>query len=741
MPSLWAYREKMAGTEIKSTDIIGNFLSKKNVELFAGDKKLYDDFEPMEFDMNIVTKIKIGSDMIGTDIKTKISHTELMEYGFHVTTDKDSKKYCIRFVSKGKPVLDLKKNNIKVILDIRNRKVWLEGSNAEYSKVSLVWGRGRKAKPNKIYTSISEDGEILEPDWIFLQSEVDKVIDGWCYGVTEYKEETTIEKDIAFMITKDGEIACFQNDIALPKILIIGDTGCLDENTIILTANNLKKIKDIKEGEYVYSMTDGMRVTKNRVVNKIHKGKQKVYRIHFYDKFVDATGDHHFIVLNKDDTIKEKTLDDIENGDLFPFSIGLTNIGFYPFKKVEYIGAKEVYDLQIEHNHNFMLANGLFVHNSGKTQTFVRIISQWFYKQGDCFFVIDPLSQFQKMYEGMDYKPFVNILKTVGESPKGLPINYFYLASKYVPQIKEKHCHIYPVDFFEFINKYGYFAYGVDKWKIGGTARYLREISGKLVKCKNREDVEEVVYKKFPKGKKGNQPYGGMITKLVDSFDDIFSYKFTSNFYSAKTKWKLKTPEIEIEEDPLLVSAFSGVVTLLDVNTAKNIPEGNKAGSRNILANILQKILHFKTVNEWARSKRVWICPDELDEIYKSVKNDNLTRITTDIFNQGRFQGIGFLATKQGFKGLPEDLIQNATAMIFGAIRSSDVNRKAIAKSFNLTPDQCNQLGELRKTKREIIAISKEPFAVYDTKGNKSYKTFVRGFYIPPNCKTLRRAG
>ena len=593
---------------MEAIDMNGSYLENNGVELYIGEykngayqyKRLYDSFNKQDINYKLTTKIDKGKELIASDIKIHISHTELMNYGFHITGgDKDTPRYTIKDSFQGKPLKELR--NIKILMDVRNKVVWLEGSNVNPKEVSLLSNRGRPKKEGmRLYSMFDDDGNILMPDYNLMKSESDRVIDKWNFGFSDVKNEFVIENDVAFLVTIDGEIACYNGSLSqMPKILIIGDSG------------------------------------------------------------------------------------------------------------------------------------------SGKSQTMCRLIVQFYYKIPDInYILVDPLNQFHKMYEGMEYKPFVRILNLVGEEPIGIPLNYFYLASKDLPKVTESHCFTYAVDFFEFINKYGYFTYGVEEWDLGGTTRYIKDIAVDLVKCKTKKEVEDVVHTKFPP-KEGKQ-YQDMVRKWTDSIDGVFTYKFTSNFYKA-VKWKVVKPGFEYEGDPLIASMFSGIFTVLGVNYAKHIPSSNSACSRNILANVFEKIINFKRVNDYAMKQKVFLIIDELNNIFTGRKNDNLNRVTIEAFTQGRFQQIGFIGTKQGFDDLPEQLIQNSTSMIVGKVGSATY-RRLIGKKFNLTNEQIQQLEKLKPSKREVIAINEDPFVIYDNLGRKTFKNFVRGYYIPANCNTLKSA-
>lgn len=601
----------MRQSGMKANDFIGSYLEGINCQIYKGNVRLFANYEHTPINHNLITVIQKGEDLIQTDAKVQLTHTELIEYGYHIIKGTD-KRYKIAKVNKGIPLKDT--TAIKIILNIKEQIVWIEGPNTEKVKISV---KRPGAKPRELRTKLQlgldEDlshlayNQKIKAKW--LRPEYDKL---WyefkqqlkvIEGEKKRAKPKEITSDVPFMISVNNELVCLEENPPDPyKILLLGDTG------------------------------------------------------------------------------------------------------------------------------------------SGKSLTMMRILSQAFWKwKKDWWLLVDPLSQFEGCYEGMKHKPFLKVIERLGESPIGLPRNYFYMASKDVPtDIDKKTEHILALDTYEFWNKYKFITYGVQRWQLGGAERYIHKVIGEFGHCKSKEDVSKVLTKAFPPGKKDTLK--SMKEKWLETFDSIYGFKFLNVFYNEPLTWRTTRPDFEYEGYPLIASMAAKLFTILNIDYGKRIPEDNQACSRNMLANIFQKFLQYKRRNPEAKKQRIWLCIDELNDIYKGVRgDDNLTKTTTEIFTQGRFQNFSFMATKQGFVDLPTDLIQNATTMIFGQVGSSSQDRMRIGKAFNLRKDQYRQLQELRKTKREIIAVQKEPFVVYDKDGNKKEgNTFYRGFLIPPNCNTKK---
>jgi hypothetical protein len=74
--------------------------------------------------------------------------------------------------------------------------------------------------------------------------------------------------------------------------------NCLDEDTLILTPNGHKKIKDIEIGEYVYGYNKDGSTSLTQVVNKYDNGEQEVTDLYIKNKYIGACTDEHVWLTN-----------------------------------------------------------------------------------------------------------------------------------------------------------------------------------------------------------------------------------------------------------------------------------------------------------------------------------------------------------------------------------------------------------------------------------------------------------
>ena len=107
---------------------------------------------------------------------------------------------------------------------------------------------------------------------------------------------------------------------------IDGNLGCLVEDTKVFTNNDIKEIKDVKEGDFVYSLDPDFKITRQKVLARKENPEMPVYKLRTMNhREVIATANHPFLVMSKHGNLLEmrwKKLDEIETNDL----IGLSGI-------------------------------------------------------------------------------------------------------------------------------------------------------------------------------------------------------------------------------------------------------------------------------------------------------------------------------------------------------------------------------------------------------------------------------
>jgi intein/homing endonuclease len=93
---------------------------------------------------------------------------------------------------------------------------------------------------------------------------------------------------------------------------------CIEENTPVLVLNNkvpkIKPIKEVNEGDYVYSYEDGS-VVARKVLKVMDKGIRDTYKVTLRDREIIATPNHPFLVFNGS-KLMWKRLNELKVGDI-----------------------------------------------------------------------------------------------------------------------------------------------------------------------------------------------------------------------------------------------------------------------------------------------------------------------------------------------------------------------------------------------------------------------------------------
>ncbi len=126
---------------------------------------------------------------------------------------------------------------------------------------------------------------------------------------------------------------------------IDGNLGCLTADSMIFANDHLIPIKDIKIGDYLYSLTSNLDLTKSRVIAKRENPQKAVFQLVTEDyREIEATENHPFLVLRKVgkiSTLSWVPFKEIKNGDLVGVSGDLSwqgkeyKINFLPTRGVK----------------------------------------------------------------------------------------------------------------------------------------------------------------------------------------------------------------------------------------------------------------------------------------------------------------------------------------------------------------------------------------------------------------------
>lgn len=114
--------------------------------------------------------------------------------------------------------------------------------------------------------------------------------------------------------------------------------GCLTEDALVFTPNpGIKSIKDMKAGDKVFALSDQGKIVEAKVEAKINSGKKPVYSFRAAGRTIEATGNHHFLTIQKSSIslndrgrkwyYKWKPLSDINEGELIAIAKKMPDTG------------------------------------------------------------------------------------------------------------------------------------------------------------------------------------------------------------------------------------------------------------------------------------------------------------------------------------------------------------------------------------------------------------------------------
>ena len=164
-------------------------------------------------------------------------------------------------------------------------------------------------------------------------------------------------------------LKCNGNDCSFKATCLVGDTE------VLLKGDILRPIKDIKILDVIYSFdVETQQLQSDKVLAVKAMGSKVVYKIRTkYGNSIEATNDHPFLSENEEGTLYWSTIDTdlivgstVLVGDFDQrFAEDIYSIGDAYRDKVisiEVVGTKEVFDITVERNQNF-IANNFIVHN------------------------------------------------------------------------------------------------------------------------------------------------------------------------------------------------------------------------------------------------------------------------------------------------------------------------------------------------------------------------------------------
>lgn len=153
--------------------------------------------------------------------------------------------------------------------------------------------------------------------------------------------------------------------LAFPEAMFLLLGGCFEEETLVKTKDGNKKIKDITVQDQVLTYDEKEDLYKwvcpTFAGETPTASKQKIELILKNGEVIKCTADHMFFTENKG-WVEAQKLSSEDN--IKTYGDGKSDTGV-EFSKVLIDDARNYYDLSIEGTHNFCLASGEVVHNTG----------------------------------------------------------------------------------------------------------------------------------------------------------------------------------------------------------------------------------------------------------------------------------------------------------------------------------------------------------------------------------------
>ena len=180
---------------------------------------------------------------------------------------------------------------------------------------------------------------------------------------------------------------------------IVGPTGCLRKGTKVRTPFGNVPIEDVTD---VIAVADSG-VTCRSAAIVIDSGKKQLYTIRYSTGAVTCTADHKWFVYRQGMIVESRTDELRFSDELLLVGVGEHDTSlrdswmnfkryarndFYdyasvdivrhtePIMSIDKVGIGQTYDLIVPDHHNFVLADGIITHNSGKSFSSLSIASQ-----------------------------------------------------------------------------------------------------------------------------------------------------------------------------------------------------------------------------------------------------------------------------------------------------------------------------------------------------------------------------
>lgn len=318
---------------------------------------------------------------------------------------------------------------------------------------------------------------------------------------------------------------------------------------------------------------------------------------------------------------------------------------------------------------------------------------------------------------------FVKGIRKIGESPLPLPLVFLHPSTdtlRHTVFEDEEIGFRMSLPFDHVIKNYNYFMKHKKEWELGKSAPYFRNIKDDLVKCKNLDEIEEVLTLAVEEDKLNKQSKDKIFSVLIDMFNE----KILDVNTGIPSKWIIEKNGKKKEMNPVLACMEAGVIPVL--MTQNLMP---KDYFPQYMRYLIDSIFEHQITESKLKDEPTWVFIDELPDVSstenRTVASYSLRRCVTE----GRNPKLGTIFALQNWTKVDPQIRNNTTHLFSYHNKSREA--KAIAKDFDLPTHIEKDIINLQKFR--MIGMTHEKFIVYTTEGER-YETSepIKGMAIMP---------
>jgi len=396
-------------------------------------------------------------------------------------------------------------------------------------------------------------------------------------------------------------------------------------------------------------------------------------------------------------------------------------------KSITYLYEDEVYDMRVPNKHWFV-ADGIMVHNSGKSFMGHSICDHAFWKGKKKVAV---MNDYQREC-GTWCMPwdttseFAYSLQRIGEIPLPLPCVYIHpTTNTKKPIITNEGESGFQMSFpyKELIRNFINFAKGKKDWELGKSAKYFNQIQTSLLDCKTEEDVIRNIEIGIPDTQELVRD------KLIAIIRDVFQKKITDLSTGVPSHWTVENTKTGIKRqyNPITACLVADLVPVLvtpDTYQKEHFPQLFKYYANDIFTRQVEDE-HFIR-NDF----KIWMFVDEITSIDMKKSPTVASEILGKIVAEGRPRRIGFMYATQNPEKISDKVATNTTHL-FAFRFTNSKQAKSIADNFDMAAYEKKNILGLKP--REVIACTSQTFIEYNQQGRRKIisNEALKGLSVP----------